>query len=144
MFQSMRNRDVPPETCARNRHKCIEYVPRGYRTNLLLYLFPPERVCWQRCIPSDQCDVSESSFIYGYFLLIIFFYKLIQISLLSHPQPSPSLSVYGLSHQSMLNYLTRPYTGEAGLVAGYRTHGRPKLRLSPLPFLSALLSLLLL
>ena len=71
-FQSVRNNNVPPDTYTRNRHKCIEYVPRGYCTIILFDLFPPGRVCWRRCISSDQCNVLESSFIYEYFLLTIY------------------------------------------------------------------------
>ena len=61
---STKNRDVPPDTCARNRHKCIEYVPKRVLYHCIITCISLERVYEQRCLPSDQCDVSESSFIH--------------------------------------------------------------------------------
>ena len=58
--------------------------------------FPLSGYVYEKCIPSDQCDVLKSSFIYEYFLPTMSIYKLIQISLLSHSQPNPTFSVYGL------------------------------------------------
>ena len=70
-------------------------------------------------------------------------YKIIQVSLLSAPTESYVI-IYGLLCRL---YFKLPYNtlySRVILVAGGETHGCPRLRLSPLPFPSALLSLLIL
>ena len=114
----MRKRDIPTETCARNRHIYIEYVPKRVSYHYIITFISLERVCWQRCIPSDQCDMSESSFIHEYFLLTIYqftnlHYKLIQIGLLSNPKTSPMSSFTVFHAVSALNPPKLPYTRES-------------------------------
>ena len=146
MVHSMRNRDVPTEICATNRHKCIEYIPRGYCTILLLYVFPPGRVCWQRYVPSDQCDVSSQvSFIsIFYSRFTINFYLQVNSDKFIVKPPMESYDIYLRSFLPF--YIKLPYKTlylRVLLVAGGGTSGRPRLRLSPIPFPSALLSLLI-
>ena len=148
MFQSMRNRDVPPETCARNRYKCMEYVLKRVSYHYIIMFISPQvgMLAKMHSIWSVWCvGVKFHLRVFStHNLLSISIYKLIQISLLSNPQPSPTLSIQGISYRSTLNSPTRPCTWESFLVAGGGTRGRPRLRLSPLPFPSVLSSLLIL
>ena len=148
MFQSMRNRDVPPETCARNRYKCMEYVLKRVSYHYIIMFISPRvgMLAKIHSIWSVWCvGVKFHLRVFStHNLLSISIYKLIQISLLSNPA-TEFYVIYSGYFQPI--YVKLPYKTlhlRVLLVAGGGTRGRPRLRLSPLPFPSALSSLLIL
>ena len=147
MFQSVRNRDVPPETCARNRYKCIQYVLKRVSYYYIIIFISPERYVGKDAFHlismMYRSQVSFTSIFYSQFT--INFHLQVNLNKCIVKPPTESCVIYLRSFLPIyVRFPCKTLYLRVPLVAGDSTRGQTRLCQSLLPFPSALSSVLIL